>query len=93
VIHIRGSAARIAEFVKLARRRILLNNRTRWNNWYLMLIVALTLRLVVDKYCQNYESDLKDNELTLEDWRRLCTIKEFFVTEYKRSRSVCRGKD
>jgi hypothetical protein len=67
VIYIRGLTARIAEFVKLAGRRIPLNNRIRWNSWYLMLTVALTLRLAVDEYCQNYKSDLKDDELTLED--------------------------
>jgi hypothetical protein len=42
-----------------------------------MLTVALTLRSAVDEYCQNYESDLEDDELTPEDWRRLRTIEEF----------------
>ncbi len=32
-----------------------------------MLTVALTLRLVIDKYCRNYKLDLEDNKLTLED--------------------------
>jgi hypothetical protein len=77
VVHIRGSTARIAKFLELARRRIPLDNRTRWNSWYLMLLVALELRAAVEKYCQIHESDLKDDELTPEDWRRLRTIKEF----------------
>jgi hypothetical protein len=42
-----------------------------------MLTVALTLRSAINKYCWNYKLDLKDDKLTLEDWRRLCTIKEF----------------
>jgi hypothetical protein len=77
VIHIRGSTARIAEFLELASRMIPLDNRTRWNGWYLMLVVALELRPAIEKYCQNHESELEDDELTPEDWRRLRTIKDF----------------
>jgi hypothetical protein len=82
VVHIRGSTARITEFVKLTRRRIPLDNRTRWNSWYLMLTVALTLRSAIDEYCRNYELDLEDDELTPEDWRRLRTIEEFLEPFY-----------
>jgi hypothetical protein len=32
VIYIRGSTARIAKFLELVSRMILLNNRTRWNS-------------------------------------------------------------
>jgi hypothetical protein len=65
VIHIRGSSTRTEEFLVLAGRRIPLDNRTRWNSWYLMLIVALLLRPAIDEYCQKY--DLTDDELTPED--------------------------
>jgi hypothetical protein len=44
--------------------------------------MALTLRLVINKYYQNYKLDLKDNELTLKDWRQLCIIKEFLKPFY-----------
>jgi len=77
VIHIRGSTAQIAEFLELASRMIPLDNRTRWNSWDLMLAVALKLWPAIEKYCQNHESELEDDELTPEDWRRLCTIKDF----------------
>jgi hypothetical protein len=82
VIYIRGLTARIIEFVKLAGRRISLDNRTRWNSWYLILTIALTLRSVVNKYCQNYELDLEDDELILKDWRQLRIIKEFLEPFY-----------
>jgi hypothetical protein len=82
VIYIRSSTARIAEFIKLAGRRIPLDNRTRWNSWYLMLTVALTLRSAIDEYCQNHELDLEDDELTPEDWRRLRMIEEFLEPFY-----------
>jgi hypothetical protein len=67
VIHIRGSTARVVEFLELAGRRIPLDNRTRWNGWYLMLLVALELRGAVQKYCQKYELELQEDELTPED--------------------------
>jgi hypothetical protein len=47
-----------------------------------MLTVALTLRSVINKYCWNYELDLKNNKLTLKDWRQLCIIKEFLEPFY-----------
>ena len=67
VIHIRGSTARIAEFLELASRMIPLDNRTRWNSWDLMLVIALELRPAIEKYCQNHELELEDDELTPED--------------------------
>src|SRR5436190_23930232 len=74
---IRGSTAWIAEFLELAGRLIPLDNHTRWNSWYKMLLVAIALRAAIEKYCQNHESDLEEDELTPEDWRWLHTIKEF----------------
>jgi hypothetical protein len=77
VIYIHGSTTWIAEFLELTSRMIPLDNHTRWNNWHLMLVVALELRLAIEKYCQNHKLELEDNKLTLEDWRRLCMIKDF----------------
>jgi hypothetical protein len=77
VVHIRGSTTRIAEFLEIAERRIPLDNCTRWNSWYTMLVIALELRPAVEKYFQNHESDLEDDELSNADWRRLRTIMEF----------------
>ncbi len=42
-----------------------------------MLTIALELWPAIEKYCQNYESELQDDELTLEDWRRLRAIQDF----------------
>ena len=77
VVYIRGSTTCIAEFLELVGRRIPLDNRTRWNSWYTMLVIALELRLVVEKYFQNHELDLEDDELSNADWRQLRTIMEF----------------
>ena len=67
IVYIRGSTARIVEFVLLTGRMIPLNGRTRWNGWFLMLIVALLHRALVEKFCQNHEDDLEDDELTPKD--------------------------
>jgi hypothetical protein len=50
VVYIRGSTACIAEFLELTGRRIPLDNRTRWNSWDTMLVIALELRLAVKQY-------------------------------------------
>jgi hypothetical protein len=50
VIHIRGSAGRTEEFRALTGRMIPLDNRTRWNSWYEMLIVLLDKQEQVEKY-------------------------------------------
>jgi hypothetical protein len=42
-----------------------------------MLVIALELRPAIKKYYQNHKSELKDNKLTSENWRRLGTIKDF----------------
>jgi hypothetical protein len=77
VVYIRGSTTRATEFVELAGRLIPLDNRTRWNSWFLMLLVALDRRGAIERYCQCHEDDLEDDELTPEDWRRLRTINDF----------------
>ena len=67
VVHIRRSARRTKEFRTLVTRLILMDNRTRWNSWYEMLRVLLDLRLVVERYYQNYEEELKEDILTPKD--------------------------
>jgi hypothetical protein len=67
VVYIRGSAGRTEEFRTLAGRLILIDNRTRWNSWFNMLVVLLNLRPVVEKYCQDHKDKLKDNILTPKD--------------------------
>jgi hypothetical protein len=67
VAHIRGSPARIAVFIKLVGRIILIDNRTRWNSWYNMLLVLLSLKTKVENYCDKYKSELQGDLLSRED--------------------------
>lgn len=77
VTHIRGSASRTKEFKLLAERMIPLDNRTRWNSWYQMLVVADQKAGAVDIYTKNHFATLQTDYLSPEDWERLRTIKSF----------------
>jgi hypothetical protein len=77
VVHIRGSPARTKAFKSLAGRMIPMDNSTRWNSWFNMLLVLLDLRDYVERYCQNYEDELEEDILSFTDWKKLRTIKDF----------------
>jgi hypothetical protein len=79
IINIRGSPSRTAEFLQLAGRMIPLDNRTRWNSWYLSLIVAEEHASSIDTYTKSdtHWDELSDDYLTPEDWNRLRKIKSF----------------
>jgi hypothetical protein len=64
VVYICTLAGRTAEWKELARRMILIDNRTRWNSWFIMLEVLLKLEPCVVKYCIDHEEELKDDILT-----------------------------
>ena len=54
-----------------------MDNRTRWNGWYDMLVVLHNVKPVVEKYCQDHEDELKEDILSYQDWKKLRTIKDF----------------
>jgi hypothetical protein len=72
-----GSASRTVEFLELAERMIPLNNRTRWNSWYLSLVVADKHAPSINTYTKNHFAELSKDYLTPQDWKRLCTIITF----------------
>jgi len=55
-----------------------LDNRIRWNSWYLMLVVALNKKAAIDLYVED-NPDLEDDGLSRQDWTRLRTIKDFLA--------------
>ncbi len=67
VIYINGSFARTDVFRKLTKRLILMDNYTRWNSWYEMLLILLLLKGKVEDYYEKYESELKKDLLSRED--------------------------
>ncbi|KAG4432421.1 hypothetical protein IFR05_012096 [Cadophora sp. M221] len=79
VVHIGGSAARTDVFRNVAGRLIPMNNRTRWNSWYNMLLVLLLLKGKVEEYCDKYEDELEEDLLSREDWKKVEMIKDFLA--------------
>jgi hypothetical protein len=77
IVHIRGSTARIKEFLWHAERIVPLDNRTRWNSWYRMLEIALKLESAIDTYTKSHLDTLETDYLTPQNWKRLRTIMEF----------------
>ena len=67
MVYICGLASRTEEFRTLTGRLILIDNCTRWNSWFNMLVALLNLRPVVEKYCQDHKDELKDDILTPKD--------------------------
>ena len=77
IVNIRGSAIRTVEFLELAERMIPLDNRIRWNSWYLSLVVANKHASSIDVYTKNHFTELSEDYLTPQDWKRLRTIITF----------------
>ena len=67
VVYILGSPSCIAKFIGLVGKMIPMDNRTRWNSWYVMLIVLLELRTQVEMYYLIYKDKLKEDILSLKD--------------------------
>jgi hypothetical protein len=44
-----------------------------------MFLILLKLKGIIKQYYENYESELKKNILSHTDWKKLRTIKDFFV--------------
>jgi hypothetical protein len=61
VVYIQRSPQRIAAFLKLSSgKRLVRDNKTRWNSWYAMIDCAIQerLRLAVDLYCHQAGREL-----------------------------------
>ena len=67
IVHIRSSADHTAEFLKLTKRMISLDNCTRWNSWYLLLVVADEHASSINMYTKSHFAELSDDYLTSDD--------------------------
>jgi hypothetical protein len=54
IVDICSSANRTVEFLALATRMVPLDNRTRWNSWYNLLVVANKLVAAIDTYTKDH---------------------------------------
>ena len=65
IIYIYSSTNYIKEFKTLVERIISLNNRTKWNSWYLILIIVIKKAGAIDTYLKNNFTLLKKDYLYL----------------------------
>ena len=49
-VYIRSSAGKVGVFQALAGRLLLIDNRTRWNSWSIMLMVAYEKQVAITRY-------------------------------------------
>ena len=83
IMHIHSSASHTAEFLKLADWMISLDNCTRWNSWYMLLVVADEHASSIDIYVKSYFNELSKDYLSSVNWKRLHTIMIFFWSFYQ----------
>jgi hypothetical protein len=77
VIYIRSSDNRANYFRKLIKRMILMDNRTRWNNWYNIFQILFEQKTYINKYYENFERELQKDLLNFADWKKFRTINNF----------------
>jgi len=55
-----------------------MDNETRWNSWYKIILVALELRAAIGKYQEEYINEFdKEDILNATDWKALESIRDF----------------
>jgi hypothetical protein len=67
IVDTRSSANCTQEFLALCLRMVPLDNRTRWNSWYLCLFVATKHEGAIDQYTKDHWANLKDDFLKPEE--------------------------
>jgi hypothetical protein len=85
VVWIRSSSQRYQAFLKVAGRMIPQDTSTRWNSWYLMIHVAITLRKEINSFIDDHymEGDIKLDYLHPEHWQELQEIHNFLQPCYE----------
>ncbi|KAM3446391.1 hypothetical protein NHJ6243_010227 [Beauveria neobassiana] len=85
VVWIRSSTQRYQAFVQAAGRMIPQDNSTRWNSWYRMIHVALSLRKEVNSFIDDRysDSDIGLDYLHPEHWQELQELHSFLEPFYE----------
>ena len=82
-VHIRGSEARFNGFKDLAGRALGLDNDTRWNSWYLLLLTAIELRGAINQYAEKYYIEMEEDYLSPAEWQTLEETAVFLQPFYR----------
>ena len=86
VIYIRSSDQLYQSFLRQASRMIPRDNKTRWNSWYLMIHVALSLRGEVNNFIDarmKAEPSLLLDYLLPNHWQELQELHDFLEPFYE----------
>ena len=76
-LHIRADNFRYSEFKKRAGQVLPLDNDTRWNSWFHLLETTLGKQDQVKWYQEKHYDAIKENFLSIEDWKTLCDTCDF----------------
>lgn len=60
-----------------------LDNRTRWNSWFISLRTALEVEPQVDQYVKENQDTLEKDTIAPKDWKMLRTIYSFLLPFYR----------
>ena len=78
VVYIRSSNARYNGFVATALRALPMDNDTRWDSLYDMILVALKLKYAIIKFQEQFVEEFDEEDiLNAADWRALENIRDF----------------
>jgi hypothetical protein len=86
VVYVQRSPQRQASFLKHSNgKRLVRDNKTRWNSWYLMLACALTgnMKKAINNYCIQEFEELHDDSLQDTDWAILQSIHNCLLHFYE----------
>ena len=77
-MHIWSFNAYYNYFVAIALWAVPIDNKTRWNSWYKIILVALELRVAIGKYQKEYINKFnKEDILNTTNWKALESIRDF----------------
>ncbi|ODQ72369.1 hypothetical protein LIPSTDRAFT_71900 [Lipomyces starkeyi NRRL Y-11557] len=80
-----ASERRYNWFKGVAGQALGLDNETRWNSWYLMLVTALksNVRTALHQYVDNWYTVVKEDYLSPDDWQTLEETATFLQPFYR----------
>ena len=84
VIFVQGSIQREQKYWDLSGDlRLVRNNHTRWNSWFMMIGTAINQREAINQFCDQYEeASMVDDILTGHDWEVLVKRLEPFLRSW-----------
>lgn len=74
---IQSSTLLTDEWITMAHKALGINNATRWNSWYTLIVVALQKQEKLMVFCNKRYKELGSNILTADNWELFRYTREF----------------